>query len=410
MRASTALIFVSAGLGSVLLATSSYADTLELRGGIQVDGKIIRANDGGAKPHVIIEVDPELRLAIPQSRIQKTIRDDDEKIAWYKRQLELVGEDAENHYLLARACKAKGLLSQRDYHFQRAIEIDPDHAKARSTLGYIRNGNEWVLYADQQRNRGLIPTSDGWQVPEVYMREQVLDETNDAAKLWVKELTRLRSAVFKRNKHSEESMEAIKAIDDPLASLAIAEAFEKSQVKGPDTKELRMLYVKKLGAFKSAIGVQTLVKAGLFEPDPNIRSEALHQLQTYGASSAVASYLPMLSNENHKPAEVTAALRALNYFPDPELWEDYVDALVTAHQTIKPPGPGMNVGQNSLGGAGMSTGGKQEVIVNYVKNPGAVELLRQIAPDVDFRYDQNAWRKYFADQLVAAPSDLRRDL
>lgn len=389
--------------------TPAFADTLELRGGAQVDGKVVRVTDGGPKPHVIIEIDSELRLAIPQSRIQKKVLDGDEKLAWYQQQLKLVGDDAERHYLMARACSGKGLLAQRDYHFQRTIELDPDHSKARSTLGYVRNGNEWVLYADQQRDRGLIPTSHGWQVPEVYIREKVRDDANDAAKLWVKELNRLRNAILKRSKHSEDSLEALKAIDDPLASMAIAEAFEKSRVKGPDPRDLRMLYVKKLGAFKTPIAVQTLVKAGLFDPDATIRTEVLRQLKNYGGSSAVASYLPILTNPKHKPAEVAAALRALNEFPDPELWEEYINALITEHQTIKPKGAGMNVGTNSLGGAGMTTGGKQEVIIDRIKNPGALELLRQIAPDVDFRYNQDAWRQYFADQLMGTANDLRRD-
>ncbi len=396
-------------LAWVAITAVAVADTVEMRGGVQIDGKIVRKTDTGSKPHLIVEVDPELRVAIPQSRVVKTVSDHDEKLVWYRQQLQQVGEDAEAHYQLARQCKANGLLDQRDYHFQRAIEIDPDHRQARSALKYVRDGNEWVLFADQQRRRGLIPTSSGWEVPEVYLREQRRDEINDASKVWIKELGKLRGFVLRPGKRSAEALEAIKAIDDPLASTALAEALEKSRGNKPDPKSLRMIYVKRLGALRTSVAVQALVRTGIFEPDPGIRTEALMQLQEYGASSAVASYLPMLKGDNRKPAEVTAALRALNYFPEPELWEAYVDALITTHKSLTPKGPGMSVGSNSLGGSGLSTGSKQEVLTKTQQNPGALELLRQIAPGVDYRYDQAAWRNHFAEQLMQAPDDLRRD-
>ncbi|MCS7466561.1 HEAT repeat domain-containing protein [Stieleria sp. ICT_E10.1] len=390
-------------------APPAQADTLELRGDVQVDGTIVRKVDAGSKPHVIVEVDPELRVAIPQSRVVKTVSDSDEKLVWYRQQLAQLGEDAEAHYQLARQCKGNGLLAQRDFHFQRAIEIDPNHPQARSALGYVRDGNEWALYADQQRRRGLIRTAGGWEVPEVYLREQRRDKFDEASKLWIKELTKLRSLVLRPGKRSAEALESIQAIDDPMASTALAEALEKSRGNDPDPKSLRMIYVKRLGALKTPVAVQALVRTGIFEPDPGIRTEALLQLQEYGASSAVASYLPILKGDNRKPVEVTAALRALNYFPDPELWQEYVDALITTHKSLTPKGPGMSVGSNSLGGSGLSTGGKQEVLTKTVQNPGALELLRQIAPGVDYRYDQAAWRNHFAAQLMKAPDDLRRD-
>lgn len=397
-------------LSSILVpAASIHADTLELGGGIQVGGKIVRQIDNGPKPSVVIEVDPELRIAVPQQRIRKTVSTSDEKLVWYQQALAKIPADAEAHYEFARECKANGLNAQCDYHFRRAIEFDPNHSKARAALNFARDGNEWVLFAELQESRGLISTASGWQVPEVYVRAKQVDEATEAAKRWVKELAKLRSGVLGRGKRSEESLAAIQAIDDPLASMAIAEVLEKSAGNDPDPKELRRVYVKKLGELKTSTAVQTLVRIGLYEPDPGIRIAALEELQQYGAASAVASYLPMLKNEKHKKAEVTAALRALNFFPDPELWRDYIDALVTEHKRLTPKGPGMSVGSNSLGGSGLSTGSKQEVITEYQQNPGALELLRQIAPGVDYRYDQAAWREHFAQQLLGATSDLRRD-
>jgi HEAT repeat protein len=394
-------------LASLPVLTSVHADTLELGAGIQVDGKLIRRTDGGPKPHVILEMDSGLRAAIPQSRIRKAIRDED--LTWYKSQLETVGDDAEAHYQLGRKCKANRLPAQCDYHFRRAIEIDPDHSKARQALRYARDGNDWILFEELQRQRGMINVHSGWEVPEVYAREKMREEAKEASLVWKNQFLKLRNLYLRGGKRSAEALESIIAIDDPLASLAFADALEDSRGNDLDTRSMRQMYVKKLGSFKTSVAVQALVKAGLAEPDSEVRAMALDQLKEYGAESAVASYLPILSAEKHTPAEVNAALYALNHFPDPELWEHYVDALITEYKTVQAPGPGMQAGRNSLGGMGLAMGGKPEVETNYTRNAGALELLKQIAPGVDFRYDQAAWRSFFAEQLMQSPGDLRRD-
>ncbi len=385
------------------------ADTLELSGGIGVDGKIVRQTDAGGRSAVIIEVDPELRIAIPQQRILRSTSEQDEILVWYRQKAEAAGDDADAHYELARTCAANNLLAQRDFHYKRAIEIDPDHSKARSAMDYVRDGSGWILFDQQQSNRGLIHAPGGWQVPEVYLREKRREEYDVAAKIWKQEFARLRTAALRPGKRQEEALEALKAVDDPIAATAFAEALENFGGKVVDPPAMRMLYLKKLAEFKTTLGVQVLVKRSLFDNDSNIRRVALEELQEYGASSAVASYLQILNNTDHKPGEVTAALRALQSFPDWELWPVYVDALITEHKFVKQPGPGMSVGTNSLGGSGMSTGGKAEVVISPQQNSGALQPLREIAPDVDYRYDENAWRRYFAEQLIGSPRDLRRD-
>lgn len=397
----------SVALVVFLMPDAANADTLELMAGVQVDGKIVRKNDSGARPNVVIEVDPGLRIAIPQQRIRKTISDAD--LAWYKTELESVGVDAEAHYQLARRCKENGLLAQREYHYRRAIEIDPNHSKSRSALGFARDGIGWVLFSELQRKRGMISVGGKWKVSEVYARERMRDTANNAAKRWIKEFEGLRKLYLRRGKRSEEALASIRTIDDPMASAAIAEALQKSRGNDSDPQSLRRIYVKRLAALKTSIAVQALVKTGLLEPDRAIRTEALVQLQAYGGNSAVATYLPILASSNSRPADVTAALHGLSYFPDPELWRQYVDALITTHKSVAAPGPGMQAGRSNQGGMGLAMGGKQAVRTDYQRNQAALTLLKEIAPGVDYRYDQSAWRNHFANQLMQSPRDLRRD-
>jgi tetratricopeptide (TPR) repeat protein len=383
------------------------ADTVQIGTGVQVDGQILRETNSESRPALIVELDDDLKIAIPSSRVTKTIRDSE--LENYRKYAEAAGNDAEAHYQLGRICRGNGLMAQRDFHFQRAIELDPDHSQARAALGYVRNGNEWVKFTDQQRMRGMVPAASGWMLFEEYRQEQAQEEYEVAAKQWIREFTRLQTTVLRNNKRSPEALEEIKAIDDPTASQAVADAFESSRGNDRVPVSLRRLYIKKLAEFKTPVAVRALVEAGFQEPDRDLRAFALEKLQEYGAASAVATYLPVLSNPAHTPEQVTAALEALQYFPDPELWRTYVDALVTTHKKKLPKGAGMSVGTSSIGGGGLSVGGKEKVIVSKQTNPAARKLLTEIAPDVDFGYDQQAWLEYFADKLIGSPGDLRRD-
>lgn len=406
LRGAACLAVIQTGIAfDVLPFSTAAADTVELNFGGEVDGKITKKNPINKIPHVIVQVDDRLSVAIPQSRIGKTLTS--RQLDSYRRMREAAGNDAEAHYKLAIECKKNGMEEHRTYHHQRAIAIDPNHSKSRRQLGYTRSGNQWILFEEQQRRNGMILVRGGWTLPEQYARQKRMDDAKDASNRWIKKLARLRKG-YLSNKTPQESLEAIRAISDPLAANALSEALIDSR-SGPDPIELRKTYLQRLGSFKIPASVQALVRTGLDEPNSDLRLMALELLRDYGAASAVATYLPIVTSSKAKPAQVTAALRALNHFPDPELWRQYVTALETTHTTKSAPGPGMQVGQNNIGGGGLAMGGKAKVRVDRIQNPAALELLKTIAPGVDYRYDKAAWRRYFAAQLMSSPGDLRRD-
>jgi hypothetical protein len=167
-----------------------------------------------------------------------------------------------------------------------------------------------------------------------------------------------------------------------------------------------MLWVKLLGQFRNSVSVKALVHAGLVEDDEVIREAALGLLVDYGASSAVATYLPYLKGNDNKL--VNRAARALSWFPDRELALTYVDALVTTHKKEFAPDPGMSLGFGN-GGSGMQMGGKKKVKTDQRNNPAVLSLVKSIEPDADYGYDEQAWRRYFASQRSAFSGDLRRD-
>lgn len=405
-RASNVAV-ASALLAVALTAASVAGDTVELSGGGHVTGKVQRLDD---QKLVIVQIDDDLRLALPASRVRRVI--ESEQLADYGRLAEQAGDDAERHYQLGRKCmEVKNFPGDaelyKQYHMRRAIALDPDHSEARASLNYVKLRGKWVKYEDQQRRRGLVRVGGQWQLPEAAARNEVLDAADEAAKRWTKEVNRLVGIVVRGRGKVDEAWQTLAAIEDPLASDAIARQLLESREKRNQSRSLRKLWIDLLAKFRTRAAVEALVRTGIDEPDSVIREQALTKLQEYGRGSAIATYLPMLEAEDN--ALVNRAAQALSWFPDPELALTYVEALVTTHERKILPGAGTQAGFTNDGSGGFTTGGKEKVIKYQKQNPAVLGLLNKIEPEVNHGYDQTAWRNHFASKLTGFDGDLRRD-
>lgn len=388
-----------------VFAQDDYAelDTVKIVGGGHVAGKLVSKKDSG----IVLSLDNDIGLFLPKARVQqiKAAATREE----YRRLATAAGKDPDLHYKLAIWCKANQLYPQRQFHMQRAIALDENHERARAALGYVKDNQtrEWILYEQQQRARGLVFSDGSWQLPEAVARKRFQREANIAAKKWIKDIARLKGIVNRNNSKSEEALAELKAIKDPNAAGAVAKQLVDSR-DGSQSQAVRLMWVRLLGRFRNSISVQTLVACGLEEPDDVIREAAMEQLAEYGASSAVATYLPIIKSDKHSSQLVRRALRGLSYFPDRELWASYIDGLITKHKQKVAAGPAIQAGQVN-GQGGLQMGRKQEPKPIEVRNAGALTLLKMIEPGVDYNYDEQAWREHFARQLTTYEGDLRRD-
>ncbi len=385
---------------------SAIADTVELSGGGHLTGQVQRKAN-----LVIVKIDDELQIAVDASRVRRVVTSD--QLKPYREMAAKAGDDAENQYRLAIWCVTADNVpgdSQhyKRHHLRRAIELNPEHIKARAALGYTRHEGKWILTRQLMRDRGMIfSAGNGWELPEAVAIEDSQDATDTESKKWIREVKVLVAMVLRNSSKAPEAIQQLQAIRDPLAATAIAGQLEESRGKRSQSRALRMTWIKLLGQFRNSISVEALVKAGVAEDDEVIREAALDQLLEYGASSAVATYLPYLKKNDNKL--LNRAARALTWFPDPELALTYVEALVTTHKTEFAPGPGMQVGFGD-GGGGLQMGGKKQVQVETLRNPAVLTLLKSVEPDVDFGYDEKAWQNYFANKRTSFSGDLRRDL
>lgn len=398
MRRFVLLLFVTAAI----LPSMASGDTVEISGGGHLTGQVNRNGDS-----VIVRIDDEIQVALPASRVRRVVDSDD--LRTYLDRSRAAGNDAERHYELAIWCVTGNNVPgdnhrYKRYHLQRTIELDPDHIKARAGLGYKKQDGKWVRTSDLMQGRGMITRAGRWELPEALAIQDMQESTNTDAKKWIKEVKRLVAIIQRNSSKAPEALAALKAIDDPLAAPAIEE--QLFEPRGKQSRAVRMMWVKLLGRFKSSSSVRALVKAGLVEEDETIREAVLQELTEYGSGSAVATYLPYLAKNDNKL--VNRAARGLSWFPDPELALTYVDALITTHKTEQAPGAAINAGFGD-GGGGMQMGGKKKVFVEQIRNPSVLSLIKVIEPDVDYGYDEQAWREYFAGKRTSFGGDLRRD-
>jgi hypothetical protein len=394
-RTATAL-----SLAILIIAADSRADVVELRGGGQIEGAVKR-NAQEKAPYAVVQVDPALRIAIPESQIARVAASAD--LEEYSEKVKATPDDADAQYELARWCKGKTLLAQYRHHLQRAIAVDPDHAKARAALGFVDHEGKWIRYSQLQKERGLIPVAGRYRLPEEVALLDARSESEIDTKRWTREISRLRAAVLRGGDKGAAASAALAAIQDPYAAPAMAAELVEN-VKQPQT--LRLFWIERLYVFANRPALEALAKVGLNDPDSVVREKALEVLAKIAPGSAIATYAPMLkSNDN---ALVNRAANALTYFPDPEMALTLVEALVTEHKKEIPADQSTTVGFGG-GGGGLSSGGKAKIVVTQLQNPPVLAALRAIVPDADFGYDESQWRQYFARQLSSYSGDMRRD-
>ncbi|MDB4679002.1 HEAT repeat domain-containing protein [Rhodopirellula sp.] len=380
------------------------ADTVEISGGGHLTGEINRQDD-----FVVIKVDDDIQIAIPASRVQRVVNSD--QLAVYRKAAETAGNDAELHYQLALWCvrsdQVEGEIQKyKNYHMERAVALDPDHSKARAALGFTQENGRWVKTDQLMLERGMIPSTGGWDLPEASAIADFQDALNVDARKWTREVKRLVAVVLRGSSKAPEALASLRAIEDPLAAGAIAQELLESREKGTQSRQLRSLWVGLLGKFRNMTSVEALVRAGLEESDDVIREAALTELVEYGSDSAIATYVQYLTSNDNKT--VNRAARCLTWFPETERAITYIKSLVTTHQQEVGATPGMQVGFGESGG-GLQMGGKQTPRVERRTNPSVLTLVQSVIPEVDFGYDEKAWLNYIASQRSNYSGDLRRD-
>ena len=188
--------------------------------------------------------------------------------------------DASANVALGDWCRDQGLTAEARRHWQRAIEIDPDHETARARLGFIRYEGRWLTEDEYRTARGLVKVKGEWIPAEEARRRDADKLTRDALRKHEKTirdcLVKLGSPLRDTRRKGKLALQAYaESLDDVrLAAFAsdVAEYYNaqwrviREQMQADALTEIRATHAQlkrpiptfttSLGAFSTPVTIQ----------------------------------------------------------------------------------------------------------------------------------------------------------
>ncbi len=153
---------------AALLAGSALADVVHLKTGERLHGMVER------KGNALVVTNRYGSTTVSASNV-KLIEETPGILAGYEKAAsEASAFDIESQRRLANLCREKGLTSRERYHLLLVLRLRPDDVEARSRLGYVRHGEQWVTKSEEMYDRGLVKFRGDWVKPAE--KEAILQE------------------------------------------------------------------------------------------------------------------------------------------------------------------------------------------------------------------------------------------
>ncbi len=389
------------------------ADVLKLNNGGEIDGILLNP-DEDPRTEYTMQLESGGEITIKAEDVRKHVPRSDAQER-YRAIIARMPATAEANWKVADWCKTMGLRHERQLHLEAAIQMDPNHEKARQALGYHRTDDGWKHRDDFRRAREEWMSSRGfqlhegrWKLPQDIELDKKRREDELAAKRWAVDLKRWRTWWGKRQR-TDQARAAIQAIDDPRAVPAVASALEnENQV------HLATLYVKVLAKFRSPRATQALVKTAMATENLDLLDACLDALEVNGRELAVDAFIHSLGSTDN--ASINRAAVGLQRLVEPRATRPLIDVLVTKHKfKIGKDNPGQistSFGSGpSGGGIGFGSGSRAKVVEKPFNNPEVLNALLLLSDGANFDYDVARWKQWYALRDTPDPHlvDLRRE-
>ena len=392
-------------MGYLLLPVSESfgAEILVLKTGGRVQGLLLNKKEiPREKYHVRTAAGGEITFLANQVERVENLKEAD---LLYKKLQPTTPDTVEGHLKMADWCQDHGLVQERQTHLERIIQLDPDHAAARSALKYVKSQGEWVTREEMMGDKGMMKYQGRWCSPQ----EIQLQEEERRAKLatlnWVKRMKRLRDVL--NSKNVAEAVAEIREIRDPLAVPALAKYLSANEPRA-----LKLLIIETLEQIPTSPSLKALVQVSLHDPDQEVRLSSLDSIvRMSNGSDAVNLYIVALQSKDNQ--EINRAASGLQALGDPLAIEALFDALVTEHKfkiVSQPAGStSATFPSGGGGGGGMNFGNSgPKTFRKYFKNPAVLMALVKLT-NQNYSYEVNDWKRWYASRQRAAGFSARRD-
>ncbi|MCP4194031.1 MAG: HEAT repeat domain-containing protein [Planctomycetaceae bacterium] len=388
------------------LAADASADILVLRNGGRLEGEILKRTELRGEREAtayIVRLKTGVRLKIDGREVRKVVADSPAH-SQYKKLLADMPNTAVGHWSMAEWCQQQNLRQQRTYHQQQVLQLDPNHEKARRSLGYTRFNGKWGKRDDRMRAQGYELFEGKYMLPQQIAIKKRNRNNDLAQKKWRRDLKTLRSQL--NGARQAQAKEQFKTIKDPRAVMALQE-----MLKSEELAEVREIYVDALGHIKGPAAISALITSSLDDPDLEVRLRAVDHLRRIGPEPAVRTFSKSLQSKSNRT--INRAGVALGRLGNTDAVLPLIDSLITRHERIVKPANAItpSFSRNSDGSGGMnglSVGGGPKKVVRNLKNQSVLEALISLT-DQNYQYSKLDWKEWYIRQQEAGEVNLRRD-
>lgn len=391
------MVYLLALLGSPLFAR---ADIFILANQGEVRGELVNKTQIPRRTYVV-QLAGGGEITLDKEQVVEVRRESPAQLE-YERRRAAAKDAPDDLWELAEYCRQNLLLSSREQHLKRIVELDADHEQARRALGFTRINGEWKTQDQVMTERGYVRYKGDWKLPQ----EVELDEAHRKSKLvevqWFGNIKRWRAWLV--TDKSPKALELIEEINDPNAVPAI-----QAQLKEEKDPKIRKLWLEALGRIDSPAARAVLVEVSLKDVNLEVRLSAVDELARNKSRDAVNLYVKALkSTDNDLINRAAVGLSALD---DKSAIGPLIEVLVTVHKQTTMQGNGQSISTtfNTGGGpSGLSVGGRKETVSKTMFNNDVRDALVRLS-GVNFNFEGDRWKAWHAAQRQDAAVNVRRD-
>ncbi len=423
-----------AGLGS----RSARADTISLRGGGQIEGKVV--TDPKDKDRVQVwMLKGRKPLTFRKGQILEVIAKPTVLDGYFDKKKK-AAETPQGQYDLGLWCEQNNLPDLGKLHFENALAIDKSFEPAHKKLNHVYHGGYWVTRDELNAIQGLVKYKGRWMSAEERGQREAEDKLLAVKNEWVKRIKMLRQSIISsstdRRREAESQLMAIREAEAVGALL---------RVLGNDEEPMRILLSQVLSVIPEEQATLGLVRQILAEPSPSVRPIIFEKLKERDRATVVRALSRALATE--QIMVINRAAWTLNNLNADEAVPALIRALLSYEQRIvmvppnngSPPpiggSPLVPIGVNNGGaafmtppvvgqgvvafgtvstpayampGLGLSTGGQintqpePRVVTFTYQNTEVLAALQKLTGK-DFSYDIEAWRRWMSRSYNPTP-------
>lgn len=382
----------------------AQAEIFHLSSGGTIEGKLLNPDES---PRSTFQVQTDSgTLVLGRTTVREVVAFS-AQLKQYEEFLPRMPDTIEGQFQMAKWCDQNNLPEKRDYHYNEILRREPDNVEARKALGYERFQNKWIIREDWLRGQGYVRDGGRWRFPQDIKLMENDRSIEDQQVEWRKQVRIWRSWLKRGGDKAQEAARELQKVSDPNAGLAVIELLEDETHPA-----VRELLVDALSNIKTPQTTMALVKLAANDPNDSLRDRATIGLEKRDSQVAVSYLIGQLKSSDNKT--VNRAAIVLGRLKHPASILPLMDALVTTHkfQVTRGTQPGRtNAAFDSTGGGGMSFGQKKaEIVEQDLRNQGVRVALKQVLEEeVDYNFDEAAWKTWYANKKIPLNVDLRRD-